>query len=44
MTSNHFDRIMEKQPPMPAPEKPNVPPPPSEDDELEDDFVIEDDF
>lgn len=44
MTSNHFDGIMEKQPPMPAPEKPNVPPPPSEDDELLDDFVIEDDF
>ena len=44
MTSNHFDGIMEKQPPMPAPEKPNVPSPPSEDDELLDDFVIEDDF
>ena len=44
MTSNHFDGIMEKQPPMPAPERPNIPLPPSEDDELEDDFVIEDDF
>ena len=43
MTSMHYDKISKTFPPMPAPEYPKIPVE-SEDDELLDDFVIEDDL
>ena len=43
MTSMQYDKISKKFPPMPAPEYPKIPVE-SEDDELLDDFVIEDDL